>query len=264
MGKGASKMAGLDFGRRLVTVFGAVLQVVVGFFVPVGSLVNRDVSLIIPAGWAFAIWGPIFLLCAVYAVYQALPSRRYDPLLRRIGWPLGLAFVGNGVWTLVQPLRQPVLSEAVILVVLVLAVVAFVRFVRSAEVEGLQHWVVGLPLGLLTGWLTAASVVGFNDMLVREGVIGGGMTAALVGAGLLLFGALVAYVVLLAGASGPWQSSVTYALGVVWGLFGIAANQYDTSVITTLVSVVCLVALVVVAARLVTNSGGRVQAKRVS
>ncbi|MBA2534154.1 MAG: hypothetical protein H0V21_04020 [Rubrobacter sp.] len=35
-----------------------------------GSLVNRDVSLIIPAGWTFAIWGPIFFLCFVFAANQ--------------------------------------------------------------------------------------------------------------------------------------------------------------------------------------------------
>ena len=82
---------------RCDALFGAFFQVIVGFFVPVGSLVNREVSLIIPAGWTFAIWGPIFLLCFVFAGYQLLPSKRYDPLLRGVGWPLGLAFVGNGL-----------------------------------------------------------------------------------------------------------------------------------------------------------------------
>ena len=85
---GSPTLATMDRWRIGVTLFGAFFQVIVGFFVPVGRLVNREVSLIIPAGWTFAIWGPIFLLCFVFAGYQLLPSRRYDPLLRSVGWPL--------------------------------------------------------------------------------------------------------------------------------------------------------------------------------
>ncbi|AHY46048.1 Hypothetical Protein RradSPS_0765 [Rubrobacter radiotolerans] len=249
--------ASMDRLRQGVTVFGAVFQVLIGFFVPVGSLVNREVSLIIPAGWAFSIWGPIFLLCGVYAVYQLLPSKRYDPLLRRVGWPLGLTFVGNGVWTAIQPLQSPVLSQVVITIVLVLAIVALVRFARSSVENGTQQWIVGLPVGLLAGWLTAANVVGFNDMLVRLGVVGSGLLAALVGAGLLVVGVAFAAVVIRVVSSGPPQATVTYAVGVVWGLFGIVANQYDASLITAGVAALGLVLLLALLFGEVRKSGAR-------
>ncbi len=239
---------------------------IVGFFVPVGSFVNRDVSLIIPAGWTFAIWGPIFFLCFVFAGYQLLPSRRHDSVLRSVGWPLGLSFVGNGVWTLLQPVRQPILSQAVILLILIFALTALVRlarFGRNGEVSTAQRWIVGFPTGLLAGWLTAASVVGFNDTLVREDVVGSDVVDALVGAGLLVVGAVVAALMLGVSAGGPVQASIAYAVAVLWGLFGIAANQYDSSVITTLACVVCFVALVVVLIRTLggSRSGGPSRAR---
>jgi len=245
MGKAAEAptTATLDWWRIGVALFGAFFQVIVGFFVPVGSLVNREVSLIIPAGWTFAIWGPIFLLCFLFAGYQLLPPRRYDPLLRSVGWPLGLAFVGNGLWTLIQPFRQPILSQVVIFLILILALTALVRFARFGAVPPVQRWIVGLPVGALAGWLTAANVVGFNDMLVREDVVGSSVLAALVGAGLLVVGTIVAARVLAVSFAGPLQASIAYAAAVLWGLFGIAANQYDSSVITTLTSVVCFVTL---------------------
>ncbi len=233
---------------------------------PVGSLVNRQVSLIIPAGWTFAIWGPIFLLCFIFAGYQLLPSKRYDPLLRSVGWPLGLAFVGNGLWTLIQLLRQPILSQAVILLILILVLTALFRLARlnrRGEVSTVQRWVVGLPTGSLAGWLTAANVVGFNDMLVREDVVGSDLMAALVGAGLLVVGAVVAALVIFVSSGGPVLASLAYAAAVLWGLFGIVANQYDASVITTLAAVVCFVALVVVCIRVLagTRSGGTPRAR---
>src|SRR5215213_4496013 len=242
---GSPTLATMDRWRISVTLFGGFFQVIVGFFVPVGSLVNREVSLIIPAGWTFAIWGPIFLLCFVFAGYQLLPSKRYDPLPRGVGWPLGLTFVGNGLWTLIQLLRQPILSQIVIFLILILvltALVSFARFGRSGELFSVQRWVVGLTAGSLAGWLTAANVVGFNDMLVREDVVGSGVAAALIGAGLLVVGAIGAALMLRAGAVGPSQASIGYATAVLWGLFGIAANQYGSSLITTLAAV-CFVAL---------------------
>lgn len=235
-----------DILRQVTTIFGAVFQVLIGFFVPVGSLVNRDVSLIIPAGWTFAIWGPIFALCAVYAVYQALPSNRQDPLLRRVGWPLGLAFVGNGLWTAIQPLQNPILSQIVITLILVSALAALIRFARFGGMSVVQRWIVGLPVGLLAGWLTAANVVGFNDLLVREDVIGSGIVAALVGAGLLVVGAVVATLVLEVVSRGPLQATIAYAFGVIWGLFGVIANQYDASLITSGVAGLCLLVLLLI------------------
>lgn len=212
--------ATMDRWRIGVTLFGAFFQVVVGFFVPVGSLVDRNVSLIIPAGWTFAIWGPIFLLCFVFAGYQLLPSRRRDPILRSVGWPLGVAFVGNGLWILIQPLRQPVLSQAVILLILIFTLTALLRltrFGRRGEIPAVQKWIVGLPTGSLAGWLTAANVVGFNDMLVREGVVDSGVVAALVGAGLLLVGTVIAALVLVVSFGGTPQASIAYAVAVLWG-----------------------------------------------
>lgn len=239
MGKAA------DGFRRGTTLFGAVFQVLAGFLIPVGAFALGEASLIIPAGWAFAVWGPIFSLCAVYAVYQALPSNGRDPLLRAIGWPLGLAFVGNGLWAFLVPVRQSVLLQAILFAILIAVLVAFVRFVRLERINpgGLERWVVGLPVGLLAGWLTVANVVSFNDLLVGFGVLGNGLVAAFVGAGLLIVGAVVATVVLKAVSRGPLQATVAYALGVVWGLFGVVANQYDASLLTSGVAAVCLVVL---------------------
>lgn len=200
--------------------------------------------LIIPAGWTFAVWGPIFLLCAVYTVYQALPSERYNPLLRRIGWPLGLAFVRNGLWTTVQPLQNPILSQVIVTLILASSLVALIRFARFGKTSRGVRWIVGLPVGLLASWLTAANVVGFNDMLVRREVVGSGFPAALTGASLLIVRTVVAAAVLGAIAGGSLQATATYTLGVSWGLFGIVANQYDTSLITSGGALLCLVALV--------------------
>jgi hypothetical protein len=45
-------------------------------------------------------------------------------------------------------------------------------------------------------------------------------------------------------------------VAVLWGLFGVAANHYDSSVITTFASVVSFVALVIFLLRVLAGSRG--------
>jgi len=241
-------------------VVGAVFQILAGALVPVADLVTGVPSLVIPAGYAFAIWGPIFLLGLVYAAYQMLPSRREDPLLRRIGWPLAGAFLLNGVWEVSVLLRQPVLLQVIIAGILVCAAVAFVRLVRSdnGALKGTDLWLVAPTIALLFGWITAANVVSFNDMLAKLGLLGTGPGSALVGGALLILGGLVAAAFVLLGRRGPIQAYAFYAAAVLWGLAGVVANQYDASVIT---SGAAVVAAVIVGASLRTAARRRYAAQ---
>ena len=62
-----------DLSRQAATVVGALFQVLAGAIVPIGAIAGETSSLVVPSDYAFAIWGPIFLLCLAYAAYQALP-----------------------------------------------------------------------------------------------------------------------------------------------------------------------------------------------
>jgi hypothetical protein len=171
-----------------------------------------------PAGYAFAIWGPIFFLCLAYALYQALPSNREQPLLRRVGWASAGAFFGNGLWEIVVPLRQFVLAQALLVGVFICAGVAYLPLMRSERgvVGTADRWLVVPPLGLLFGWITAANPVSLASEAVRLGLVGsGGTTETLLGVALLLLGGLLASAVLRAGRGGPLQGHLAYAMAVL-------------------------------------------------
>ena len=70
-----------DLSRQVATIVGALFQVLAGAIVPIAAIAGDTPSLVRPVDYAFAIWGPIFLLCLAYAVYQALPTNRANPLL---------------------------------------------------------------------------------------------------------------------------------------------------------------------------------------
>src|SRR5829696_3332813 len=223
-----------DLARQVATVVGALFQVLAPVIVPIGAIAKETPSLVIPADYAFAIWGP-FLLCLAYATYQALPANGKNPLLQRVGWFLAGAFFLNGLWEVLVPLRQPVVLQAILAGIFACLAVGYVRLVRSDRSvwNRVDRWLVALPLGLLFGWITAANVVSFNDTLVELGLSGSGVGGALAGAFLLLVGAVLASVVILVSGAGPLQSLLAYAGAVLWAPTGVVVNQYDASLLTT-------------------------------
>ena len=239
-----------DLPRQVATVVGALFQVLAGAIVPIGAIAKETPSLVIPADYAFAIWGPIFLLCLAYAAYQMLPGNRHNPVLQRVGWLFAGAFFLNGLWEVLVPLRQPVLLQAILAGIFACLVVAYLRLVRSEQgvLSRADRWLVALPLGLLFGWITAANAVSLNDTLVELGIVGSGAGAALVGALLLIAGSAVASAVIWVGRAGPLQGLLAYAGAVLWALVGVVVNQYDASLIT---SGAALLSLALVAAALV-------------
>src|ERR687893_3202827 len=237
-----------DVVRQVANVVGAIFQLAAPIATgpAIGRISDENSTLVVPADYAFAIWTPIFLLALVYAVYQALPSNRENPLLRGIGWFSALAFFSNGTWELLFPAREFALSQVVFVGIITGAVVAFVLAQRGAGRDSrFERWLVAPTFGLLAGWVTAAFFVGFVTVLVATGVLGGGIGEAIFGALMLLVGGAIACAVILVGRNGPAQGYLAYGGAVLWALTGVVANQYQNSVITSTTAVVC--ALVVAA-----------------
>lgn len=159
-----------------------------------------------PAGWAFSIWGLIYLgliLSAAWALWRPGTMPRWH----HAGWPLGISLF-LGIFWIEAAMKSPPLATAMILPMAAGAVLAMDR-VGS----GWREWAF---VGLYAGWLTAASGVAVSVVLTGYGIL-----APRVAAILLIL--LVLAVALTVAAMRPriW----TYRAGVIWALIGvIAAN----------------------------------------
>lgn len=244
-----------DLVRQVANVVGALFQIGAPVLTSeaVGRVSAENGTLVVPADYAFAIWGLIFLLCLAYAAYQALPTNREGLLLRRVGWLSAGAFLFNGLWEILFPARQFLLAQAVIVAIFACAAIAYLRLARSerSALSAAERWLVALPLGLLFGWITAATLVSFATTFVALGPLEGGIGEAVLGAALLLTGGLVASAVIPAGKAAPPQGYLSYAAAVLWALVAVVVNQYDASVLTTGAALVAAVPVaLVVASRL--------------
>ena len=159
-----------------------------------------------PAGYAFGIWGVIYLWLVIHGGYGLL-MRAEAADWDRSRWPaIGAMALGAGwLWVAVA---NPLAATVMIWAMLGLALTALAR----APVR--DFWYAKAPLGLFAGWLTAASFVSLGLVLAGYGVIGSGRVAALLM--ILLAAGFAAAVLTRLGAGGG------YALAAGWGLVGIA------------------------------------------
>ena len=122
---------------------------------------------LVPPGWAFAVWGPIFLSCAALAIFHALPGNLTDPALRVIGWWAALLFGLNVLWEAYVPRRG--LDWTSVAIIAAELAVASVLAVRSSalDLHGAAWWLVAFPLQLFAGWVAVAAFVNLSSTLRR-------------------------------------------------------------------------------------------------
>ena len=238
-----------DLLRQALNVIFAIAQIAVSAMVGgrIGAISDQYPTLVVPAGYAFAIWSVIFALSLGYAIYQALPSRRESPLLRAVGWFTASAFLANSVWMTVFPRYQFVLSVAVILwilVSLVLAVVAMAKLGRRPS--GVEYWLVYVTINLFLGWITIATVANVAQTLTALEWDGWGVApVAWAVAVLLLAGAIAAAVVAVT------RGNLPYAAAVVWALAAVVVKQLPNE--TTVAVVAGIAALAVASSALLSS-----------
>lgn len=232
-----------DAVRQAANVVGAVFQILAAVLAgpAIGRVAEKYETFVTPAGYAFTIWTPIFALSLVYAVYAAFPARREDPLLRRIGWFTAAAFLLNGVWEILFPLELLIAAQVVLLGVLIASGTAYLIVQRQvsstrSNVSLSGGLLVAPTLGLLFGWVTAATLVGLASTLDGLGLLDGGLVEASLGSLLLLIGGVLASLMLLAGRIGPGLGYLAYAAAFLWALLAVSVAQYEEFTLTSVVA----------------------------
>ncbi|MET8763390.1 hypothetical protein [Lentzea sp. NPDC004782] len=181
---------------------------------------------IVPAGYAFSIWGLVEVLCLAYAVW-ALATRTSGQQLRdRLARPLSLVFAGFTAWLIaaeLEPLWTTVVIFAVMLAgllgALFIALDHRAEIARWARAPRLLLWSM---LGVYTGWSSVAIWVNLTTALVGSGAPVDG-PAGLAGQIAILAGATATAVALLRRTSGL----LPYGLAVAWALIAVVVGTAE-------------------------------------
>jgi hypothetical protein len=183
---------------------------------PIGELSAASQTPVVPEGYAFAIWGPIFALSIAWAVWQALPANRGSEAARRLGWPLGLAAAFNCLWMLVASLTDNGFHLVAIIAGCAGFALAAAWGARDLAGGVVVRWLV-VPLAMgQAGWLSAAFFVNLAGAQKATGVSWLGLDETSGAMVLILIAGCVA-----AGIARLLRQDLFYAGAVVWALVAV-------------------------------------------
>ncbi|MBU1346590.1 MAG: hypothetical protein KKA16_06520 [Alphaproteobacteria bacterium] len=217
--------------RRLAVFACALFAIVIGQLQQLINLgqspaefsADSDATLKV-VGWAFAIWGPIYLGLAIYAVRQVLPRTPESEMIRSFGWPSVLALLGIGWWILAAAWDLEVVTIVLIFGALIVLLIPLLRkadATRALSRGDRDRWMTVWPLAALAGWLTVAAPV--NLLTVATG--NGDLPTVLPPTAWALL-AVVAAAAL--GLFVTWRTRVlAYPLPIAWGLLGVFVAEQD-------------------------------------
>lgn len=217
--------------RRFIVMASVLFAIVVAYGQMAGGwgqsaaefAADSDANLRV-AGYAFSIWGVIYLGLLVYAVRQVLPQTGESDMIHRFGWPSVVAFVGIGLWIVASAADWEMATIVIIfasLLALLIPLLSYSGLIRSLPIRDRDRWMTLWPLALLAGWLTAAAPLNLITVLTGNGQIPTGGNGTLVAMG------AVVVVTLVALAVTQRIRTMAYPLPIAWALLGAFVAEQE-------------------------------------
>lgn len=232
-----------------------VSTIIINYLSNTGAINNTTIgevskgldSLFTPAGYAFAIWGFIYLLLIGFIVYQGrslFVQIRDDDFVLKIGWWFVISCLANSTWVFLWIYGYTGLSCLFIFLLLfsLLKIVmnnAMELWDAPLSVIAFLWW----PFVFYSGWVTVASIANVSAYLTKIGWDGFGMSDEAWTIFMILVALIINVVV-------TWTRNMReFALVGAWALIAIAYTNYEPH--TNIAYVAAGAALVLIVSSLV-------------
>lgn len=192
----------------------------------VADISDKYHSLFTPAGYAFAIWGVIYLLLAGFAVYQArglFKEVKNDDFVLDIGWWFILSCLANSAWIVAWV--NDFTAVSVLLISLLL--ISLLKIVVNTNME---RWDAPFPKILLlwwpftiySGWVTVAVIANISAWLTKIGWQGLGISDTSWAITMIIIAGAVNLLMI-------WKRNMREFASVgIWALIAIGVANWDT------------------------------------
>lgn len=207
--------------------------------VPTGAVSDNYANLFAPAGYTFSIWGLIYLLLAIYTVYQFIAWRKKtsasrSKLFEKIALYFSISSLINIAWLFAWHYDYMALT-VVLMLALLLVLVKLKDIINKETLNTKERILVSLPFSVYLGWITVATIANITTFLVSINWNGFGISEPIWTIIILLIGVAI-------GTLRSWKNrDIAYGLVLVWAYFGILVkhqafyNSEYPAIITTLI-----------------------------
>jgi hypothetical protein len=232
----------------LIAIFATLIANILSNLFPpggrnIGEIANTILRgvLIIPANYAFSIWGLIYLGLIAYGIYQFRPSQRRRSTIQQVNALVILASLAQIFWVYLFTLQFFWLSVVAMLIILLplIRIYLLLRTGRS-QVSRQRRWFAQIPFSIYLAWISVATIVNIASALYISGWDGWGINDIGWTAIMLIIGTVIAAIVAID------RGDIAFTLVFVWAYVAIALGDFPNQIIwiTALVNAIALVVLI--------------------
>jgi hypothetical protein len=199
----------------------------------------------VPAGLTFSIWGVIYVLLAIFVIYQLRPSTRRDAqkvdFVQKIGPLFFISSIANIGWIFAWHYEILPLSLVLMLILLGCLLAIYLRLnIGKSEATKAEKYLVHLPFSIYLGWITIATIANVTALLVDTNWSRWGLSEQFWAVAVIIVGIAIALSVLFT------RKDIYYCLVVDWALLGILLKRLSATTPAQSVIVITVVGLVLI------------------
>lgn len=220
---------------QIANIIALIVTIVVNYLSNTGifndntmaSVSGRYQNYFTPSGYAFSIWGLIYLLLAAFVIYQArgISGKREVPgVVEKIGWLFVISCAANSAWVLAWLYDFTGLS---VLIMITLLTTLWLIIVRTRmEMDLLPIKKIALtwwPFAIYLGWISVALIANVAAYFTKIGWNGFGLSP-------------VAWTVIMICVAGVVYLALTWKRNLressmvgVWALVAVAVANWGTT-----------------------------------
>ncbi|MEM9888325.1 MAG: hypothetical protein AAF849_20695 [Bacteroidota bacterium] len=208
-----------------------------------GDISDKYYTLFTPAGLTFAIWGIIYLLLAIYIIYQIIDAFRLQTddasFVDKISIWFIVSCVANSSWIFAWHYEILWLSVLIMLLLLTSLIVIYLHLnIGQSSSSTLTKSLVHVPFSIYLAWISVATIANISAFLSSLGWQGGGLGAATWAIIVILVA--IGLGVLISQRKGD----IFYAAVIAWACFGIYTARTNDEVIVQSIQWTAIVGIV--------------------
>jgi len=194
-----------------------------------GELSDLYPNLFVPASLTFAIWGVIYLLLAIFTIYQLVYAFRSKEqrttFLEKIGLLFILSSLMNMGWIFAWHYELISLSVVMMLILLVSLMTIYLRLgIGKSDASGTEKYLVHLCFSIYLGWITVATIANITALLVNINWNRFGLGEPFWTVTVMIVAIAITLIMIFS------RKDIFYALVVDWALYGIWIKRSSVAV----------------------------------
>ena len=193
----------------------------------IANVSNQYQNLFTPAGYAFSIWGLIYLLLIGFVFYTGRslfkPSQNEaDGFVEKIEWWFVVSCIANCAWILTWLYGFTGLSVIVLLVAFI-SLLMIVLEALKYNASSAQKWFINFPFQIYAGWVSVALIAATAAWLTKIGWNGLGISEITWTIILMIIASIIHLLM-------TWKKNApVFAFVAVWALVAIAVANKEVS-----------------------------------